>query len=281
MQTREPLKGKPDKPNAPFGEWKSPADVKRVVFSTSGGKPVLLAKSNEGFYAKGIFVGSVHWKDGKRQRVAIKRFRREMPTEKVRAYSTAIKDLVNAGVKLPKMGMVVLPAGTRIGSEVLKRPEAVQVSQLWGSSKKGSKLAMGDMWSKTWSMFYDKDARHEAVGELTKVCNAGYVPSSDLLEPLYKTKHALPMDLDEVIRVSDANHLAGELVDTMVGMSKACEHNAGEYTYESRFKEFLEMVKTAKKHANPEVKKALEAHLDANRLKAIKSRMTSEDLDEK
>ncbi len=285
---KEPLKI--EKRRAPFSRWRGSASVKRVVFSTKDGKPVLLTKTNNGFYAQGVYVGSVHWKDGKRQRVAIKRFRRYMSPQTVDRYSTTIGDLARAGVKLPKMGMVVLPAGTviggkiikgrKIGGEVLKEPEAVQVSQLWGSSKRGSKMSTGG-WDKTWSMFYDKAARHEAVGELAKVCNAGYVPSSDLLEPLYKTRHALPMDIDEVVKGNGANHVAGELVDAMVGMSKACEWKPKEFTYESRFKEFLAMVETAKKHANPEVRGALEAHLNESRLRAIRNRMEAEDTSEK
>ncbi len=139
-----------------------------------------------------IYFGRLKLKEGKRPRVAIKRFINPLTSEEAKAYQQVIEDLHNAGVRLPKMGLILLPEGTKIGTEVLQDPEWVQVSQLFGATEKGSKLI-----NKSNFKITDPTAKVEALIELTKVANAGYYPAEDLVEPfITQSKGVLPFDID-------------------------------------------------------------------------------------
>ena len=68
----------------------------------------------------------------------------------------------------------------------------MQVSQLFGSSAKRSKLA-----NHSFGLLQTTSAKINAVVELTKVANAGYQPSHDIYEPFKDaSKGVVPFDLD-------------------------------------------------------------------------------------
>lgn len=162
--------------------------VKNLRFAIHNNEP---RKLGGNMFGK-VFVGRLKLKDGKRPRVAIKRFINSLSHDEAKRYQQTIVDLHNAGVRIPKMGMVLLPPGTQIGNEVLKYSEWVQVSQLFGSTEKGSKLV-----GKSHFKITDPKAKVEALIELTKVANAGYYPAEDIVEPFrVQAKGVIPFDID-------------------------------------------------------------------------------------
>ena len=205
-----------------LNSWKTEKDISlddilrpRVSFSTnSEGNPILLGGNTRRH--TGVYVGRVHFKDGSINRVAIKRFGL-LRNDEYAAQKTneVIKHLVEAGVSLPKMRMIKLPKGTPFGKEQLVDDEWVLVSQLFGSTQKGSKLH-----PKSWVLLSDKESRKEAVAELTKVTNAGYPPADDIIEPLMGKQGVVPFDLDEIFMeerrnmadLTEVRKLANELL---------------------------------------------------------------------
>jgi len=199
--------------------WKTAKEVARITFSKNKtGNPVELG---HGQYGK-IFLGRIRFKDGTVHRVAIKRFERRLSDEKVALYKYVIRDLRNAGVGLPKMDFVKLPDG-----------EWVQVSQLFGSLKKGSKIMSG---------FETKEQTIEALKELTKAANAGYLPIHDLIGS-FKSGGSIPIDLD--LLVFYGKNPANERIKVLIDLIKVIAEPG----------ELKEFVKTVVNAANPEVKK--------------------------
>ncbi|MBU0636524.1 hypothetical protein KKE06_05865 [Candidatus Micrarchaeota archaeon] len=124
-----------------------------------------------------------------------------MDVARAQVYQKVINDLVKAGVRLPKMAMTKLPSG-----------EWVQVSQLFGSTRKGSKIVDKSFYIET------REARKEAVVELTKIANAGYYPTRDSFERFKDiSKGIIPFDLDNQVSLGKsspaklAEHLAWQI----------------------------------------------------------------------
>jgi len=172
--------------------WKKPSDVSRLTFSKSHkGELIRIGGKNRG----DIYVGRMRFKNGTVHRVAIKTFKgRLLDDELAKDYQKVIEDLRDGGVKLPKMAMLKIP------TERTPTGEWVQVSQLFGSSKKGSKI-------ETPYEIKTGKGRAEAITELTKVANAGYRPHGDLLQPFKKqSKGVIPFDLDTVVRAGKVSY---------------------------------------------------------------------------
>jgi hypothetical protein len=179
MPSRKPLKRKP---------WKKASDVKKLLFTKDAkGHPVKLALGGFGT----IYLGRI-WFGKKPNRVAIKVFKVPLSDAKAKRYQRVIDDLVKAGVRLPKMGMLKIP------TERIPKGEWVQGTWLYGSTKKGSKLVLKSLFN-----ISTEKGREEAIRELTKVANAGYSPVGDLIEPFKDQlggRHAvLPIDLDLIV----------------------------------------------------------------------------------
>ncbi len=170
-------------PSKPF--WRKRNEIRRVKISNGSRGPVRIG----GHFYGHVYVGRIFFKDGKSKRVAIKVFRAKIPAEKAALYQKAIKDLAAAGVRIPKMSIAKMP------TERSPEGEWVLVSQLFGSSRRGSKIE-----NKSWLSLNTWKGKLEAVDELTKVASAGYCPASDLLEPFKEeSKGVIVFDLDEVI----------------------------------------------------------------------------------
>src|SRR3989344_5674142 len=95
--------------------WKGSAEVRRLLFSKSRGKLIRIGGRHRG----DIYIGRVVFEDGKRHRVAIKRFKIPLNDDRARRYQKVINELKEVGVRLPKMAMIKTNEG-----------EWVQVSQL-------------------------------------------------------------------------------------------------------------------------------------------------------
>jgi len=164
--------------------------VKRILFSRKG-----TAASRVGGRSVGeVYAGKAVLEGGQRKAIAIKLFKKPLTDVSAAKYQQTITDLVKAGVKIPRMMMIRLPKGTKIGSGELQNDHWAQVSQLFGSTRKGSKLARSNL------NFPTRQAKEQAVQEFTKIANAGYMPVADAIE-LIKTKkgtEAIPVDIDYI-----------------------------------------------------------------------------------
>ncbi len=228
------MRPKPKKPAAGRRQLKGPSQIERISYSMFEGKRRRIG----GFSYGDIYVGRVRFRDGAVHRVAIKRFKEKLSGNLAKKYQSTINALMKAGVLLPKMRMVKMPNG-----------EWVQVSQLFGSTSRGSKIV-----NKSNLVIKSKRGRTEAAIELTKVANAGYNPQFDLIEPFRdKRKGIIPIDLDMVVRWSEQfgkpsiNLRADFLAEAI---SKIAEY--------SSTAEFKSIAKASLETASPALRKALE-----------------------
>ncbi|MBI5553983.1 MAG: hypothetical protein HY917_04575 [Candidatus Diapherotrites archaeon] len=168
-----------------------------------------------GYMTGDVFLGRIKFRGGSPNRVAIKLFHQPLTDERAGEYVAAIDALRAAGVQLPKMGLikvgvpVIDMASLKMDQTRLRGTEWVQVSELFGSARVGSKIV-----NKSSFILPDVRSKLEAVAEMTKVANAGYCPVSDLVEPFKRRKGApgllgafikrpsggiIPIDLDRVV----------------------------------------------------------------------------------
>ena len=88
------------------------------------------------------------------------------------------------------MGMVKMATTRSPGGEW------AQASSVFGSTQKGSKIK-----NKSHFEFGSFEGKKQAIIELTKVANAGYSPSDDLIEPFNRGPNGvIPIDLDLIVR---------------------------------------------------------------------------------
>jgi|GEM_PF-1377482 len=260
--------------NPKFGKTghplKTAADVERLKFTLGeDGNPVRIG----GHHYGDVYLGKVHFK-GERDlrnvkrrkgwtkrgvrrwhRVAIKRF--HDPERKYYggpAYQETIDQLRSHKVLLPKMAMILLPKGTRIGDEKLRHAEWVQVSQLYGSTKKGPKIH-----EKSWGKFPTADGREFAVRQLTEACSGGRNPSDDLLEPidLKGGTHTIPFDIDELHYEPMADKRAMDLVEGIRVIAKAPFEGKKDGDAKAR-EEYRRLYDISIEVASPAMKKAVE-----------------------
>ncbi|MDO8538488.1 MAG: hypothetical protein Q7S21_06390 [archaeon] len=182
-----------------------------------------------------VYLGRLHFTNGKTSRIAIKIFKAPLNDQKAKNYQRVINDLRKAGVRLPKMGMVKLP-----------NDEWVQVSQLFDSTHIFKiKTSTADEFR-----HLTLSQKIEAVQELTKVANAGYLPKGDLSEPFQgKSNGIIPMDIDLIVRhgkqnINERINILLSEIDWMV----------------SNNVEKKKLVLTAIQQAEPELRKLLISH---------------------
>jgi len=118
------------------------------------------------------------FEDGKRHRVAIKRFKIPLNDRIAHRYQTVINELREAGVRLPKMAMLKTASG-----------EWVQVSQLFGSTGKGAKIGDGGG--------LNTKAKLDLAKQLTKIANLGYDMNQDIFASFRDpSKRCVVIDID-------------------------------------------------------------------------------------
>lgn len=101
--------------------------------------------------------------------------------------------------------------------------EWVQISQLFGSTQKRSKLV-----PHSFGRVDSAEGRRQAVTELTKVANTGYAPSYDIYEPFKdQEKGILPFDLDIPSRMK-RNSPAIQATRIMNLIARMCRHHPEE-----------------------------------------------------
>jgi hypothetical protein len=148
-------------------------------------------------------TGRLHFKDGaSSRRVAVKTFRKPLTDPEAEGLQRCMQDLASAGVCLPRLA-------------VYKHPEAgwVQVSPLFGSLKRGSKLCQPQE-------FFKRIALSEKtfiMNQLTRVANAGYMPSFDLFLLFKDTAlGVMPIDLDLIHPEPDACKRTSRLAQCLI-----------------------------------------------------------------
>lgn len=234
--------------------WVSPTQVESLMFSrTKSGEVVRIG----GFHYGDVYIGRIRFRgptgveNAKRtnpwKRVAIKTFKTPLDAKKAQRYQKVIADLRKAGVRLPKMGMVKMRTRKCPGGEW------VQVSQLFGSTERGSKIV-----NKSNLNIKTKKGRREAIEEFIKVANAGYFPEVDLPEPFKnKRKGIIPLDLDRIVELSLARMITATPERRAAFLMEAIELLAKSTTN----REYRQLHRTALEAASPEMRKALDERI--------------------
>jgi len=235
----------PDVVDLPRQQWKGPDEVEILTFTTgTQGEPEMVGESVMGR----VYRGRMRFKDGSMHQVAIKRFKTPITDERAGEYQRTIEDLRDAGVRLPKMGMVRVRRGTPVGKEILGEDEWVQVSQLFYSAEEGSKI-------QTKGLITTREGSIEAITELTKVANAGYRPQWDLIEPFKDiSKGVIPFDLDYVKREASADQRAFSLSAEMqfqISLGAVSNEDYGLLFNAAMTVASPEMKKSLRKYATP------------------------------
>lgn len=144
------------------------------------------AKIGGGAYGD-VYIGRLHFKDGSSNRVAVKVFKDQLSDVTAGLYQCAIEKLRAEGVPLPKMGMVKWNGKWH------------QVSQLFGSACKGSKLESLDSSTTAFTeILKNPDGRKEFAGLIAKTINAGYMPRLDFLNTFLHGS-LFPIDIDGIL----------------------------------------------------------------------------------
>lgn len=222
--------------------WKKPEDVKRLSFSRD--KAGQLTRIG-GAFAGSVYIGRLIFNNGSKHRVAIKLFHKPISNEVAARYQKTIEDFRNAGVQIPKMAMLKIPTERRP-----RRGEWVMASQLFGSSKKGSKI-----WNQTFlTLIRTAEGRSEATREFTKTANAGYIPYADLIEPFKDlSKGVIVIDIDSASCSGkrQPEERAKVLKETLKRMLESIREDP------AKQREYKRLLKIARETASREMKKAL------------------------
>lgn len=225
--------------------WKTIADLK-----TKNGLPhVMFAKRKDGTYAtirggllSNTFIGRVHFKDGKRKRVAIRVFSVKITDTEAANHQKVIDELKNAGVKMPKMAML------QISVPQLEDIEWVLVSELFGSTLGGSKI--DNLSSKDEYKSLNLFQKISIIKEYTKIGNAGYKPLRYTVMPFKDPKKGAILINPDLLTLKIKNgrpnlhEIAHELY---VEISELSNNN----------KEFEQLYDEALRNANPQLKRSI------------------------
>ncbi len=149
-----------------------------------------------------IQLGRLRWSGGRCRRVAVKRFRTPLDDEGAEQLRRQIQRLRQAGVQLPRMHVVQLADGCW-----------AQVTPLFGGTNSGSRLHQPSSYYKSLST----EQQSFAADQLTRVANAGFLPTLDLFL-VFKDERLglLPIDLDLVTAEPSADKRAHELIKRLV-----------------------------------------------------------------
>lgn len=192
----------------PRSEWPWLAEVQRVwPMRGDDGEPHVLARGG----TASVLLGRLKLTSGATRRVAIKRPRIPLTDEQAVAMQATIETLRVAGVRLPRMFLHPMDDGWGI------------VSQLFGGRTRGSRLKQPSQYYRHLS----EAERLRAVGQLTRVANAGYAPALDLfvvLDP--EPWQAIPIDLDLIVREPDAGRRVWALMRCAMQISDETEERS-------------------------------------------------------
>jgi len=173
--------------------WKIAEDVKRVTisgrkFKELGSRDFVPHELGCGQFGTAV-IGRVKFKDGTERRVAVKHFHKPLSDLQAHKYQEVIDELKAAGINMPKVGMYKLPSG-----------EWVQVSSLFGSTKKGSKLFENSFsFSSSDFVATGEKATLEVFEQSLKIANLGYKPMDDIFVIMAESYYPLIMDFDLLV----------------------------------------------------------------------------------
>ncbi|MGC8851402.1 MAG: hypothetical protein ACP5O3_04245 [Candidatus Micrarchaeia archaeon] len=137
--------------------------VGRQLFSASRVKSLVVSSRVLGAGFRGVVrLGRIKFEGGKSFGVAVKEFRKPLSGEEVAAYEKVIRDLREAGVRVPKMGFVDFG-----GRKVL-------VSELFAKGKR-SKLVDAEVAFKE----LGSEGKKDFVELVARLLGRGYVPFTD------------------------------------------------------------------------------------------------------
>lgn len=177
---------------ASFSNWLKPEQIKEVRINDE--------VIGRGGYGK-VCKGKIFFKDAPPKAAAIKIFHPEfkLSDKDAENYQLCIQRLAEAGVPIPKMGMVKIKK-SNLRSSMILPDQWVLVSQLFYKKAKSRK---GKFYSKMGDIAYSEIPKREFIDIVIRTLNAGYVPSDDYLAGLFKgkpsrenTQGVIPIDID-------------------------------------------------------------------------------------
>ena len=154
-----------------------------------------------------IFLGRLHLPGGSRRRIAIKRF--NYPVDEALAQQTndCIAALRRAGVLMPPM-LICRDSDGRW----------VQISPLFGSTVKGSKLGQPNLFYRQ----LNSPEKDFCIDQLVRVVNAGFMPSIDLFVVFKPPRRGLiPIDLDLIAPEPNTRLAAEKLVKILIRVGES------------------------------------------------------------
>jgi protein-tyrosine phosphatase len=153
-----------------------------------------------------VMVGRLRVGPGRWRRVAVKRFVYAVDDPMATRLAGTIRALRQAGVRLPRMSIVRMGDG-----------RWVQVSPLFGSSGRGSKLDQRAAYHRQLA----EPERRFAIDQLTRVANAGHMPSLDLFLTFTGDRPGiLPLDLDLIVPEPDCARIARKLLHCLIQVGR-------------------------------------------------------------
>ena len=164
-------------------------DVKKVNFSKKNGKDILIGRG----FVGNVLVGRVIFKNNTVKRVAIKRFNFPFSDTFAVNYKKVITDLQS--IKL-RSGKPLIPKMDLVKIKTKENPDGewVQITQLFGSTKKGSKFKTNFE-----GFNFSKETIDEVAEIISKLNQKGYT-SGDLFATFKKKEGVIVLDLDEFAR---------------------------------------------------------------------------------
>lgn len=179
---------------APFAEWFTANDIARDkkgnLRITFGGKYL-----GYGHFGS-VYSGRIIFKNGSVQRVAVKFFHRstKLSEQRAKEYAKVIEDLIEAGVPIPKMGIV------GIRNPKTKEKEYAQLSQYFGKTNAKQISAYPSAINRVLN-----EGSHAQLNEIADICskviNAGYYITPDFLYSI-GMQHgtgSIPVDIDLLV----------------------------------------------------------------------------------
>jgi hypothetical protein len=184
-----------------LNRWKTAGDIERINFTTRKyfqppmNEALLIDEGGRG----AVYFGRIKFKGVAPKRVALKVFHTPLSDKLVARYQQVIEDLRAAGLQLPKIGLVKIPveklkaAAITTGYSSQQKDVWIQVTPLFGSVRNPKK-----MYDKVMDSSVAPEHRADALKQLLKVVDAGYIPDAGLfaMVPGKSGRRVMPFDID-------------------------------------------------------------------------------------
>ncbi|MCK9292994.1 MAG: hypothetical protein WCY27_02035 [archaeon] len=222
-----------------------PEEIKTIRFSKVNGKNVEIGK---GLFGK-IYIGSMTLPDGKRKKVAIKCYHQnyKITDYDIKKYQEVINKV---GVLKLESGETIFPKMFMTKMEIDGKKEWVQISQLFGSVKKGSKFLPNNKFNK----FNLKNISDYIEIEM-KLFEKGINNSIDKLAYFKNNNYLVVLDIDFM-------HFSNSRKENAVFFFKNIEFLSKNINVDNKYDYLKQHYKYSRKFLSPKNRRYLDKHKD-------------------